>query len=383
MSMENGRQAGPEKALSLQATLDRVDEVLLKRMVMDERDRTAVVLWIAHTYVFDRFKHTPRLFVTSAGPAMGKSELMKLVAGFSSGGKKFDGITASAMKRLASNGAGLTLCLDQLDPMGKAAGEIARDKDDEMMNLFCSSAEVGAVTSMSARDKGSGWQPVELRIGVPTALGKIGSISNPALMSRTIVIQLVPETPAERANQTEERQKPLPPMREELQAAMAGVQRVYTKAPEGTPSRTEDIWQPLLAIARAAGARWTARAVATLEEMNAAVEKSEPVAFRLLHQAAESLGQGKWLETTIGRTELWERLRGEAGLEMTEFGMRDALAKAGVKIGVVKRGGKSVKGYMVRRILNAARRLRAISAGDGSVTPETPAVTPVTPPAGV
>ena len=35
--------------------LDQVDDVLTKRMVMAETDGAAVVLWIAHTYVYERF----------------------------------------------------------------------------------------------------------------------------------------------------------------------------------------------------------------------------------------------------------------------------------------------------------------------------------------
>ena len=85
-----GRVAPVEKALppSVASVLDRLDTELSKRIVMPEAERTAVVLWIAHTYVYDRFKHTPRLLVTSAGPAMGKTELLRLVADLSHGGER-------------------------------------------------------------------------------------------------------------------------------------------------------------------------------------------------------------------------------------------------------------------------------------------------------
>ena len=58
---------------------------------MGEAERTAVCLWIAHTYVFDRgFTYTPRLFVTSLKAASGKSQLLRLIAACSDGGKKLE-----------------------------------------------------------------------------------------------------------------------------------------------------------------------------------------------------------------------------------------------------------------------------------------------------
>ena len=119
--------------------LDDLDEILLSRTIISETERTAIVLWIAHTYVFDRFKHTPRLFVTSVRPGCGKSELLSLIAKLSHGGEKFEaGSSLAAIRDFRMEGGG-TCVIDQLDGIGKSSTE-----DFKLMNFFCSSTEVGA-----------------------------------------------------------------------------------------------------------------------------------------------------------------------------------------------------------------------------------------------
>ena len=138
-----------EAAPDLASVLDRLDTELSKRIVMKEPERTAVVLWIAHSCIYDRFKHTPRLLVTSADAAMGKSELLALVAAYSNGGEKIDGITNSSLKRIKSlddAGEGITLCLDQLDSVSEY-----NEQDTALLNTLCSSTDTDATAILSER----------------------------------------------------------------------------------------------------------------------------------------------------------------------------------------------------------------------------------------
>ena len=184
----NDNVPGPAPVLA--AVLDELDEQLRKRMVMSEAERHATVLWIAHTYVYGKFKDTPRLLVTSAGPIMGKTELLSLVAAFSAGGEIIDGITPSSLKRvekLAREKDEFTIALDQLDTV-----HIGNEKDAEVLNILCSSTKTGAQTVMSIPGE-KGWVPTRMKIGRPTALGKIGLLPGDAIMSRAILIIMVPE----------------------------------------------------------------------------------------------------------------------------------------------------------------------------------------------
>jgi hypothetical protein len=240
--------------------LDELDAILAQRTVMDRAERTAVCLWIGHTYVFDRgFTYTPRLLATSFKPGSGKSALLRLVRDLSDGGIKLEsGTTFAAIRDLRKERERVTLCLDQLDGTGQMEKE-----DKRLLNLLCSSCEVGAKMALKEKKTSSrseSFTGIYTDVGFPTALGKIGLLPGDAIMSRCIVIGMYPETEEERAVQMPERMKPLDgeATQARLRKWLAPLTPRYIKAPPGTPSRTEDIWQPLLVVAAHAG-RWGPR----------------------------------------------------------------------------------------------------------------------------
>lgn len=252
--------------------LDLLDAELKGRTIMGDAERTAVALWIGHTYVFHHFKHTPRLFLTSHGPGCGKSELGRLIAHFSRGGKKYEaGATYASIRDYRRNpedcGNRVTCVIDQLDGMGKTSSD-----DWKLMNLFCSSTETKALTTIKEKrirkDKET-FENVEIPIGYPVALGKIGDIPNDALMSRCIPIRMQKETRDERKAQMEARMKEPPHLYDAFNGWFDGSWKVqYIEAPKGTDSRVEDMWQPLLNVARHAGPAWEKRARDALVELH-------------------------------------------------------------------------------------------------------------------
>ena len=151
-----------------------------------------------------------------------------------------------------------------------------------------------------------------------------------------------------------EREKPLPELRDALRAATAKVEPAHIWAPEGTGSRMEDIWQPLLAIARAAGPVWEQRAVDAINDLRATWEMPEPPAFALLRRVAGAVRL--WKDPTISREELWNRLPA-AARPKTQPDMTKQLRQAGLKIGTVRRGEDVKRGYRVDVIQEAASKL--------------------------
>lgn len=61
---------------SLEAYLDQVSGFIDRFVVMGEHERTAVVLWVAHTFVLDRIDASPILHISSPEKRSGKSRLM-------------------------------------------------------------------------------------------------------------------------------------------------------------------------------------------------------------------------------------------------------------------------------------------------------------------
>jgi hypothetical protein len=329
--------------------LDDVDEVLRQRCVMDEAERTAVCLWIGHTYVFDRgFTYTPRLLVTGSRPSCGKSALLRIIAASSEGGIKLEsGTTLPVIRDLRRDGARVTLCLDQMDGMGKWNGE-----DNKLLNLLCSSCEVGAKVGQKEKvisKKAERFETVFSDVGFPAALGKIGDLPGDAIMSRCIVIRMKPETEDERAKQMPERLRPLPGdlLRAKLRKWLGTLKVGYVRAPKGTLSRTEDIWQPLLAVAQLAGPRWVQRAEQALAELN------DPEDGRALN-ADMKLLQRVW--------EVTRDLRGRSitGKELDrKLGLNSGVArgKALGKLGLKSKGGAD-RHYLLADIKDAALRYR-------------------------
>jgi hypothetical protein len=343
---ENGHEAIP---------LDDLDEILRSRTVMSETELTAVVLWIAHTYVFDRFKHTPRLFVTSVRPGCGKSELLRLTARLSHGGEKFEaGSSLAAIRDFRMEGGG-TCVIDQLDGIGKIGSE-----DFKLMNFFCSSTEVGAKIGIKEKQVAGGREQfvtVNREVGYPVALGKIGDMPNEALMSRTITIRMRPETKAERASQMEARMGPLPDLRDKLGAWTKEIQPIYIPSPEETESRVEDMWQPLLNVARLGGPEWEKRALGALIDIHSDEDRDDPEAVELLRRVYD-LTHGLASDTISG-PDLDRLLQGGSIILKSEATQRGSLL---VSLGVRTYKSGDQRKYRLEDIKEAWGRWRPAGA---------------------
>lgn len=335
--------------------LDDLEQLFASRVVIRDHERTAVCLWIAHTYVYDRFKRTPRLFITSLKYGAGKSSLMSLIADLSFKGKKFEAGTTLASIRDMKIASGFhTICLDQLDDFYSPGTPISGD-DKQLANMICSGYELGAAIALKTSDKDGGWKNSIVDCGFPVALGKIGEIKNAALVSRCITIHLHPETPAERTAQLEERGKPLPSdLTERLAGWAAAVQNTSIRAPKGTESRTEDLWQPLLNVARLAGPEWEEKALQAIVAFNDPTARPEGKEVRLLRRVVDAVqgmeGQG------IYSTLLDLKLSVAEGAELTPVARGLMLKRVGLeaKSRIWETGKKQAKGYAFDDIQRAA-----------------------------
>ena len=119
------------------------------------------------------------------------------------------------------------------------------------------------------------------------ALGKIEDMPNEALMSRTITIRMRPETRVERTSQMKARMALLPDLRAKLAAWTKELQPVYIPSPDGIESRVEDMWQPLLNVARFGGPDWEKRALEAIIDIHGDDERSTPEAVDLLKRVHE------------------------------------------------------------------------------------------------
>jgi hypothetical protein len=332
---------------------DELDRLLKSRVVLGEHERTAVCLWIGHTYVYAKFKCTPRLFVTSLKAGCGKSEVMRFIERMSLKGKKLESGSTLASVRDMKNSGYETVCLDQLDDFGKAPNSA----HTELKNLFCSGYEIGATIAHKVKDDKGNNDTTFVDCGFPLSLGKIGPLYDAALISRCITIQLTPETKVERKRQMPERMKPLPSdFSERLKEWAKPIECIYTEAPEGTDSRTEDLWQPLLAVAKHAGPAWEERAVAAMTIFSDPGEKPEGKEVKLLRRVVTATkglsGNGIYstdLDRKLGISEGGDLTPSLRGLYLKNLGLK-------AEKRIWETGKKQANGYSLAEIERAGER---------------------------
>ena len=97
------------------SVLDELTDALHRHMIMPPESETVTALWIAHTWVFDRFDRTPRLAVTSPTKRCGKSTLLEILQAVSRRALRADSISASGVFRTVEALSPVSLLVDEAD----------------------------------------------------------------------------------------------------------------------------------------------------------------------------------------------------------------------------------------------------------------------------
>jgi hypothetical protein len=334
------------KGFEVAGALDQIEYNLRREMVMGEPEVVATALWIAHTYVYDGFKMTPRLLVTSGGPDSGKTTLLHLVAQMANGGMKLNKATEAALGRAKDKyGADLTVALDQLDN----ALNIKNPTTGQYLDRLISGADRGSKQMVVAKGDDGSLEPIELDLFYPMALGKIGGLPSAALRSRCIVIQMHPATPQEAkelvARRRGEAGKNVRPL---LMGVMKGTRGdILALPPPATDliNRDYDKWHPLLTIAEYAGGAWPKRTLAALKELESD-EKERPQFVPLLCRVVKVAST--WPRPVIFPDELDSALGSSPAAGEDR---RKLLRAAGVKTRPQRRGSTTARGWSVAEIM--------------------------------
>lgn len=241
------------------ALLDELTAAVRRHVILRQEAAEAVALWIAHTWVADRFQHTPRLGITSPAKRCGKSTLLDVLRATCHRPLKADNISASGVFRTVEALAPLTLLLDEAD-------SFIRDNEElrGMLNSgFERSGEVIRVVEVNGEH-----QPIRFRTFAPLALAGIGALPS-TLEDRAVPVVLQRKGAAETATKLRApgARAALANLAHKL-ARWAADRRMSLPLdpaiPEAMGDREGDIVVPLLSIADDAGGPWPARARAAL-----------------------------------------------------------------------------------------------------------------------
>jgi putative DNA primase/helicase len=233
---------------------------------------TAVALWIVHTYVLDCFMISPRLAITSPEKRCGKTTLLDVLSRLVNKPLSTAHITTSAAFRIVEMHRP-TLLVDEADTF--------LPNNNELRGLLNAGHRRGGTYTCSVGDD---HEPRAFAVYSAAAIALIGDL--PAtLADRSVPIQLQrrrKDEPVERfrVGRTERLDLLSRHIARWAKDNSVAIGAADPAMPSGMHDRAEDNWQPLFAIADAAGGQWPEKA----------------------RQAALSLARGDDDETSEGQT---------------------------------------------------------------------------------
>ena len=242
--------------------LDAITAAVRHHVILRPTAAEAVALWIVHTWVAERFQHTPRLGITSPAKRCGKSTLLDVLHATCCRPLKADNISTAGVYRTVEMLAPLTLLLDEADAFLK--------ENEELRGVLNSGFERSG-NAIRVLEVNGEHQPVQFHTFAPVALAGIGALPS-TLEDRAVPVALQRKGAAETAAKLRE-----PGAR----AALADLARKAMRwaadrgpaldlnpaIPEAMGDREGDIAVPLLSIADDAGGPWPARARAALLDL--------------------------------------------------------------------------------------------------------------------
>ncbi|WP_078900486.1 DUF3631 domain-containing protein [Streptomyces sp. SBT349] len=232
----------------------------------------AVVLWDAHTHLLDCFDSTPRLAFLSPEPGSGKTRALEISSTLVPRPMHAVNASPAALFRAVGDQAGRPVIL--FDEIDTVFGPKAKDNED-LRGLINAGHRRSGVSYRCVGDGGT-QSVVAFPSYCAVALAGLGSLPD-TIMARSVVIRMRRRARTEpvdpyRARSHEPQGNAL---RDQLAAWARSVHEqvegVFPEMPEGITDRPADVWEPLLAVADAAGGDWPERARAACVELVNAV----------------------------------------------------------------------------------------------------------------
>ncbi|MFI1091944.1 DUF3631 domain-containing protein [Streptomyces sp. NPDC020917] len=237
----------------------------------------AVALWDAHAHLVDAFDSTPRIAFLSPEPGSGKSRALEVMETLVPNRMMAANATANAMFRAVSaTETRPTILFDEVDAIfGPLAG------GDEQLRAFINAGHRRGASTWRCVGDGSSQTPTEFPSFCAVAMAGLGSLPD-TILTRSVIVRMRRRAPNEviepwrkRLNEPEGHA-----LRDRLAkwsaSVRAQVDGAFPEMPEGVTDRPADVWEPLLAVADAAGGHWPARArVACLELVKAAKQSDK------------------------------------------------------------------------------------------------------------
>ncbi|MEU4823105.1 DUF3631 domain-containing protein [Actinomadura sp. NPDC023710] len=345
--------------------LDQLRAALARYVILPSAEAgDAVALWVAATHAQPAWQHATRLVITAPEKRCGKSRLLDIVETTCHDPLIAVNISPAALVRSITDDPP-TLLLDEADTF---FGKKAADNHEDLRGLINAGHQRNRPY---VRWDAALRQPEHCPTFSMAALAGIGSMPD-TIEDRAVMVKMRRRGPGERVQpfRTRRDAPALHELRDCLTAWIRTRLDALTDAEPDMPveDRAADNWEPLIAVADAAGGSWPDRARTACRVLTNAAEEDTTLGVRLLADLRQVFGDAEALHGATILDALckldespWADWYGRP------FNARD-LAKMLKPFGVasldVKEGGINRKGYRREHLYDAwSRYLRPEQEG--------------------
>ena len=322
----------------------------------------AHTLWIAHAHAMDAWDSTPRIAFLSPEPGSGKTRALEITETLVPRPVEAVNVTPAYLFRKVADEAGRpTILFDEIDTV---FGPKAKD-NEEIRGLLNAGHRQGAVAGRCVV-RGKTIETEEIPAYCAVALAGLDDLPD-TIRTRSIIIRMRRRAPGEVVEPY--RRRDHAPQGHTLRDRLAdwsmdnepGLANARPAMPSGVNDRDADVWEPLLAIADAAGRDWPELArVAAVTLVTAAKARTPSLGIRLLDDLRGIFGDQEHLSSAAileGLCKLeeapWADLRGKP---LDARGLARRLAKYDVKPKTVRTYAGTAKGYAREDLHDAWQR---------------------------
>lgn len=292
--------------------LDDVREFIARFCAFpDSHCMTAVTLWAAHTHMVEHFHTTPRLALLSPEAGSGKTRVLEILELLVPEPLFTLNASPPAVFRTLAQGR-ITLLFDEVDAIWSAHGK--DDNHEDLRALLNSGYKIGATIP---RCVGPKHDVIRFEVFCAVALAGLGNLPD-TIMSRSIIIRMRRRAPHEKVEPFRSRQHDhqghayralLSDWAEQIGETVG---ESWPSLPPGICDRPAEVWEPLIAIADAAGGHWPRLARdACLALCAVAEDRRASLGVRLLADLRTVFGNADSLYTAT----ILERLKEGDGLD--------------------------------------------------------------------
>jgi len=266
-------------------------------------DYIAITLWAAHTHVVPYLTTTPRLAVLSPEPGSGKTRVLEVLDLLTPEPMFVFSASVAAIFRTLSDRQ-ITLLFDEVDTVFGRRGK--DDQNEDLRALLNVGYKSGATVP---RCVGSDHDVQHFNVFGAAALAGLGDLPD-TIMSRSIVIRMRRRSAAEKVEPF--RQRVHAPYGYDIRDRLAAWAEIHGEAignawpelPDGIVDRPAEVWEPLIALADAAGDEWPEWArLACTTICKASTDRGQSLGVRLLNDLRLVFGDARSVTTDdlIGR----------------------------------------------------------------------------------